>query len=86
MIRQFSFGIMETEYRTVDGGIVEHPTEGESTGYAWKLPSGTWGGWYATKEDAAEAAWPGAFIVERKIIQRLHGVKAGNTGEVRNGQ
>ena len=77
----FYFGNIETEYRTVDGGIVEHPIEDESTGYAWTLPGGTWGGWYATKEEAIDAAWPGAFIVERKIIQRLHGIKAATTGK-----
>ena len=77
----FYFGNIETEYRTVDGGVVEHPIKDESTGYAWKLPGGTWGGWYATKEEAIDAAWPGAFIVERKIIQRLHGTKAATTGK-----
>lgn len=77
----FYLGNIETEYRTVDGGVVEHPIEGESTGYGWKDPGGVWGGWYSTKEEAFDAAWPGATIVERKITQRLHGTKAATTGK-----
>ena len=69
-------GFVETESRTVDGCTVEQPIEGEITAYAWEQPGGTWSGWYDTKEEAYEAAWPGAFIVERTIIQRVHGIKA----------
>jgi len=62
--------------------IGEKPGEFEDVKFAWRCyKSGTWGGWFSTKAEAIRAANPGAYIVEKRLSQRVCGTSEGGNND-----